>query len=166
MRAAKMHQTHGLPDSTDAAGASSADASPETVKDASSEKAISTISDVTPSPAASPRPDLTPLIAALSTLATTRRNTSTTRTSLLSTLEAYTSALHRQMWNPTPSDRWGGVGLNSLDRHLGAAGAGAGGKKAGAYEFEGVIDRREEWDAVRKEVRAVKGMLLGRRTFA
>lgn len=147
------------------------------------------------------------LISTLRALSHTRANTSTTRTSLLSTIEAYTASLHRQLWNPTPGHstfglKSGGVGLGSLDRQLAlegkGAGAGAGkskGKGAGeghgdgdrydaagwnAFEmqqqqsrankgqgqFEDVMDRTDEWDAVRREVRGVKGLLLGRRTFA
>lgn len=81
--------------------------------------------------------------------------TSTTRISLISTLESYTSHIHRQLFlAKSPgytSDRFT-VGLGTLSDNL---------KKEGEHEKKG-----EEWDAVRKEVRAVKGLLLNRRAFA
>ena len=152
------------------------------------EKALIRSSSVsTPSapPALLSLPALTTLITALRTLKSLRSNTSTTRTSLLSTIEAYTSALHRQLWNPAPGhSAYGfgrgsgrGVGLGSLDRQLALTGgrgkgkgpwddarAGEGG--GGGVVLEDVVDRREEWDAVRREIRGVKGLLLGRRTVA
>lgn len=58
--------------------------------------------------------------------------------------------------------------MNTLSANL----AKAGGKSSwGAYdqsngEEEGSVGvKGEEWDAVRKEVRAIKGMLLSRRNF-
>lgn len=130
-----------------------------------------------PSPATSPNvppllPDLTSLIDTLKNLTSTRSNTATTRTSLLSTIESYTSALHRQLWNPRPGagkGAWGtGYGLGTLDQSLRNEGA-TGGATAGVYkdgwEGEGLGDRAEEWDRVRKEVRGIKGMLLGRRSM-
>lgn len=80
--------------------------------------------------------------------------TSTTRISLISTLESYTSHVHRQLFLAKPpgytNDRFA-VGLGTLSENL---------KKEGEHEKKG-----EEWDAVRKEVRAVKGLLLNRRAF-
>jgi hypothetical protein len=106
------------------------------------------------------------LITSLAGLVTAFTSTSTTRTSLLSTLESYTSHLHRQLYlKSTPS---GGMryGMNTLSANLAKAG---GGKGWGAFESEGndeaVGVKGEEWDAVRKEVRAIKGMLLSRRNF-
>lgn len=126
-------------------------------------------------------PDLEPLLVSLKSLSSTRGNTSTTRTSLLSTIESYTSALHRQLWNPRPgagfgvgaggNKGWGtGYGLNTLDQSLrNASGGGGSSGSAGVYkdgwEGEGLSDRSEEWDKVRKEVRGIKGMLLGRRSM-
>jgi hypothetical protein len=100
-------------------------------------------------------------------------STSTTRTSLLSTLESYTSLLHRQLYLRNHPISFGGgskYGLNTLSDNL----AKAGGKStwsafdqsegdSGGLENAGV--KSEEWDAVRKEVRAIKGMLLSRRNF-
>ncbi|OWZ64702.1 hypothetical protein AYX15_03621 [Cryptococcus neoformans] len=80
--------------------------------------------------------------------------TSTTRISLISTLESYTSHIHRQLFLSKPprytNDRFA-VGLGTLSENL---------QKEGEHEKKG-----EEWDAVRKEVRAVKGLLLNRRAF-
>lgn len=119
-------------------------------------------------------PDLTTLIDGLKSLSSTRSNTSTTRTSLLSTIESYTSALHRHLWNPRPGAGFGGggggtgYGLSTMDQSLRNEGGSATGK-SGVYkdgwESEGLGDRSEEWDKVRKEVRGIKGMLLGRRNI-
>ena len=97
-------------------------------------------------------PDLTHLTSSLRSLHVALTSTSTTRTSLLSTLESYTSHLHREIYLRGPSSNNGHVGLGTLGANLRSeSGEGAG--------------RGEEWDKVRKEVRAIKGMLLGRRNF-
>lgn len=80
--------------------------------------------------------------------------TSTTRISLISTLESYTSHIHRQLFlakSPGYTSNRFTVGLGTLSENL---------KMEGEHEKKG-----EEWDAVRKEVRAVKGLLLNRRAF-
>jgi hypothetical protein len=108
------------------------------------------------------------LTTALANLVTAFTSTSTTRTSLLSTLESYTSHLHRQLYlrSGTNSSSFGmRYGMNNLSANLAKAG---GGKGWGAFEQDGdetVGVKGEEWDAVRKEVRAIKGMLLSRRNF-
>ena len=189
--------------------ASDTSQAPDEHEGAAGPKAVTIIADADgPSPLIS-LAALSTLVGTLRHLASARGNTSTTRTSLLSTIEAYTSSLHRQLWNPAPGhSSYGfgrgsgtGVGLGSLDQQLALTGAGAGGGGGGggggaggrsgggqakgargrgqangfgnawSVEPRGVVledvrDRREEWDAVRREVRGVKGLLLGRRTFA
>lgn len=114
---------------------------------------------------------LAPLIqlsTSLRALSAALSATATTRTSLLSTLEGYTSQLHRDIYlRPTPGSlagggtgRWGSVGLGSLGANLAKESGRDPGSKGG---LSGV---GEEWDAVRKEVRAVKGLLLSRRGFS
>lgn len=140
-------------------------------------------------------PDLDPLKATLKELSITRSNTSTTRTSLISTLDSYTSSLHHQLFNPRPghshypqsawsnsqsSNAWtrssaaasgyGGYGLNTLDDSLRKEGVNVdgGSLKSGRNDgnaVEGVMDRSCEYDNVRKEIRGIKGMLLGRRSL-
>lgn len=106
------------------------------------------------------------LSTSLANLVTAFTSTSTTRTSLLSTLESYTSHLHRQLYlRATPGSGGMRYGMNTLSANLAKAG---GGKAWGAFEQDddqptGV--KGEEWDSVRKEVRAIKGMLLSRRNF-
>jgi hypothetical protein len=106
------------------------------------------------------------LSISLANLVTAFTSTSTTRTSLLSTLESYTSHLHRQLYlRSTPGSGGMRYGMNTLSANLAKAG---GGKAWGAFEQEGEQTtgvKGEEWDAVRKEVRAIKGMLLSRRNF-
>jgi hypothetical protein len=106
------------------------------------------------------------LSTSLANLVTAFTSTSTTRTSLLSTLESYTSHLHRQLYlRSTPGSGGMRYGMNTLSANLAKAG---GGKAWGAFEqddAEAVGVKGEEWDAVRKEVRAIKGMLLSRRNF-
>ena len=75
---------------------------------------------------------VTTLRSALVDLSTAMDATATTRTSLLSTLEGYTSHLHRELYVPR-------------DRDTNGPG--------------------EEWNAIRKEVRAMKGVLLNRRNL-
>lgn len=112
-------------------------------------------------------PDLTDVMSTLDDLASTRSNTATTRLSLLSTLEAYTSSLHRQLWSPRPGHGGYGVGLNNLNANLakerGSAGAASSFEDKGIELSVGV--KGEEYDAVRKEIRTIKGILLNRRNF-
>ena len=83
----------------------------------------------------------------LTELASAVDATSTTRTSLLSTLEGYTSDLQDEVY-ATPSSRRNGVLGEPKSR-------------------DPAVDvRAEEWDAVRKEVRSIKGLLLNRRSLA
>jgi hypothetical protein len=121
-------------------------------------------------------PDFSPLASSLRTLSSARGNTSTTRTSLLSTLESYTSHLHRQLWAPRPGHTaFGGVGMSSLSANL----ARERGGRVDSYGMNGRLEdggdmdiglgsagRGEDWDAVRREIRAIKAMLLNRRNFA
>ena len=91
------------------------------------------------------------LTTALRALGLALQATQTTRTSLLSTLESYTSTLHRSVFlrsNPSLGSNFA-FGPTGRERE----------------KMEGEA-RGEEWDAVRKEVRAIKGLLLGRRSFA
>jgi hypothetical protein len=118
------------------------------------------------------------LSSALSNLLVAFTSTSTTRTSLLSTLESYTSYLHRQLYlRSQPISTFGGnrYGLNTLSANLAKAGGGKTSSAWGYDQSEGEGNdagleaggvKGEEWDAVRKEVRAIKGMLLSRRNFA
>jgi len=106
------------------------------------------------------------LSTSLANLVTAFTSTSTTRTSLLSTLESYTSHLHRQLYlRSTPGSGGMRYGMNTLSANLAKAG---GAKAWGAFEQDGdepIGVKAEEWDSVRKEVRAIKGMLLSRRNF-
>lgn len=131
---------------------------------------------------------LAALTASLRELTSSLDSTSTTRTSLLSTLESYTSHLHREVF--LRSDRFansggfsGGYSMSTLSANLAKAG-GKAGRRAGASSRGGGDDddngdskrgqgglsqtgvKSEEWDAVRKEVRGIKGILLNRRNFA
>lgn len=117
-----------------------------------------------------PLNSISSLSTSLTNLTAAFTSTSTTRTSLLSTLESYTSYLHRQLYlRSQPSSGMSmRYGMNTLSANL----AKAGGKSSwGAFdqstgEGEGSVGvKGEEWDAVRKEVRAIKGMLLSRRNF-
>lgn len=113
------------------------------------------------------------LSTSLSNLVSALMSTSTTRTSLLSTLESYTSTLHRQVYirSQPLANRYG---LGTLSANLARAGGGQ--AKAWPYDRNGDEEKDqdigemgvkgEEWDAVRKEVRTIKGMLLSRRNFA
>ncbi|OCF39098.1 hypothetical protein I317_07122 [Kwoniella heveanensis CBS 569] len=110
----------------------------------------------------------------LNSLTSALDNTSTTRTSLISTLESYTSHLHRQMFvSRAPGSGFGsaggggGFGGYSIGGTLGmnlkqASGSG------GAAASVGITGNGdgEAWDSVRKEIRAIKGLLLNRRAFA
>ncbi|WVF73130.1 hypothetical protein IAT40_007949 [Kwoniella sp. CBS 6097] len=108
----------------------------------------------------------------LNSLTSALDNTSTTRTSLISTLESYTSHLHREMFvSRAPGLNHGfrggsGFGGYSIGGTLGANLSRASGS-AGAGEEGGIrAGNGEEWDSVRKEIRAIKGLLLNRRAFA
>ncbi|GFZ48489.1 hypothetical protein JCM24511_06237 [Saitozyma sp. JCM 24511] len=156
------HQVH---DVHDALGQSKHVTFEELASTTSSDNGLETSASAPPS---NLLPKLQPLTSSLHTLASTRTNTSTTRTSLLSTLESYTSHLHRQLWAPRPGHAtFGGVGMNSLSANLAREGGGAVLGGGGTYEGSapGIEARGEEWDAVRREIRAIKGMLLNRRNF-
>lgn len=130
------------------------------------------------------------LSTSLTNLLTAFNSTSTTRTSLLSTVEGYSSYLHRQVYRRTqPFASSGGAGgyqsgysLGTLSANLTKAGGGNSTTAASqrkAFDIYGTQDgdedqevrledmgvKSQEWDAVRKEVRAIKGMLLSRRNF-
>ena len=133
----------------------------ESNKDAEEEATTSTIERILPLETVSS------LSTSLANLVSAFTSTSTTRTSLLSTLESYTSHLHRQLYlRSTPGSSGMRYGMNTLSANLAKAG---GGKGWGGFEQESndetVGVKGEEWDAVRKEVRAIKGMLLSRRNF-
>ncbi|ORY28172.1 hypothetical protein BCR39DRAFT_559664 [Naematelia encephala] len=119
-------------------------------------------SSTAPSPP--PKSGLIPEISILSTplksLSSALEATSTTRTSVLTSLESYTSQLHREIYlrNPSTGSRMP-VGLGTLSSNLSKEGGGS-----GSSEIVGNA-RGEEWDAVRKDIRAIKGLLLGRRSF-
>jgi len=102
-----------------------------------------------------PLDGLASLSLSLRSLSGALASTSTTRTSLLSTLESYTSQLHREVYLRSDPKTSFSVGLGSLSQNLANVGA-----KAGAGTGS------TGWDDVRKEVRAIKGLLLGRRNFA
>ncbi|EIW71837.1 hypothetical protein TREMEDRAFT_73417 [Tremella mesenterica DSM 1558] len=162
------------------------------------------------------------LINTFENLSTTLEITQTTRISLLSTLENFTSSLHREMFlkvNPSlstnfnvksnPSSKssfktnptllskdWLGnkndllndssgilpytssvkssssAKMTSIGMQEGGMGLGLGlgtgvglGMGSGMGMGMGLEDKNEDWDKVRKEIRAVKGLLLGRRNF-
>ena len=134
------------------------------------------------------------LSTSLANLLAAFNSTSTTRTSLLSTVEGYSSYLHRQVYRrsqPGPGGYGGGSGggsgamaksgggysLETLSANLAKAG-GSSGAQSRSFDIYGQNDGEDgearledmgvksgEWDAVRKEVRAIKGMLLSRRNF-
>jgi hypothetical protein len=123
-------------------------------------------------PHAHPLPvdNLASLSASLAALSSAISSTSTTRVSLLSTLDWYTSHLRREMY--LRSDQMSGrgssfsVGLGSLSQNLASAGARSAANGTGASGASGAPGTaRTDWDDVRREVRAVKGLLLGRRNF-
>lgn len=87
-------------------------------------------------------PTLSTLSTALRVLTSAIKATDTTRTSLMTSLTSYTNELHAHTLR---SARIGG-----LNAALAKEGAGA------------IGGRGEEWDATRKEVRLIKGMLLNR----
>ncbi|WWC91527.1 uncharacterized protein L201_006473 [Kwoniella dendrophila CBS 6074] len=103
------------------------------------------------------------LSSKLNLLSTAINSTSTTRTSLISTLESYTSNIHRQLFISRPQQ--GGftnysIGMNSLSNHLNQPQN----NDIHNYGLGGV--KPEQWDQTRKEIRAIKGLLLNRRQFA
>ena len=107
--------------------------------------------------------EVSPLSSRLRELSQAMDATSTTRTSLLSTLESYTSQLHEEIYlrRPTVTKRTDKfVNMGTLDANL---------RKEMHAQSKPVVklaaDQGEEWDSARKEVRAIKGMLLGRRNF-
>lgn len=101
-----------------------------------------------------PTPSLTTLTTSLRSLSSALTSTATTRTSLLTSLESFTSHLHREIYLRSSTS------LNSLPVGLGTLDANLRDSAGGSGEGKG------EWDDVRKEVRAIKGLLLGRRSFA
>lgn len=82
--------------------------------------------------------------------------TSTTRTSLLSTVSAFTSQLNSQAFQFATRSKGGyGSGMSSLDRNL----AEAGGKVGGEDKAE---EGKVSVEDVKKEIRGLKGLLLSR----
>ncbi|WOO80253.1 uncharacterized protein LOC62_03G003764 [Vanrija pseudolonga] len=125
--------------------------------------------------------DPSALSASLRDLAASLDATNTTRTSLISTLESYTSGLHRELFvaRGLSNSTWGGgsayggtgrVGLGTLSANLAQASNPNGGAAGAASGTDSVLGlpaaKSQEWDAVRREVRAIKGLLLNRRNFA
>ncbi|KAL1412127.1 hypothetical protein Q8F55_003128 [Vanrija albida] len=119
--------------------------------------------------------DPSALSASLRDLAASLDATNTTRTSLISTLESYTSGLHRELFvaRGLANSTWGGgsaygstgrVGLGTLSANL--AQASGSGKPEGESVLGLPAAKSQEWDSVRREVRAIKGLLLNRRNFA
>ncbi|WVW85954.1 hypothetical protein I302_107992 [Kwoniella bestiolae CBS 10118] len=107
-----------------------------------------------------PTTPLTALSSKLKVLSSSMDATSTTRTSVISTLEGYTSSIHHQLFlarSSTGGMSSYGVNMNSLSNHLN----GNTGKQTGMG-----LGLGEEWDNTRKEIRAIKGMLLNRRQFS
>jgi hypothetical protein len=113
--------------------------------------------------------DVSPLSVALRDLASSLGATATTRTSLVSTLEGYTSGLHRELFisrGGQSSVPWGPVSSTS---RVGLGTLGANLAKAGGGEQSPLglpAAKSEEWDNARREVRAIKGLLLNRRNFS
>ncbi|TXT07413.1 hypothetical protein VHUM_03133 [Vanrija humicola] len=118
--------------------------------------------------------DPSALSASLRDLAASLDATNTTRTSLISTLESYTSGLHRELFvaRGLNNSAWGGgsayggtgrVGLGTLSANLAQASNSSG---AGESTLGLPAAKSQEWDSVRREVRAIKGLLLNRRNFA
>lgn len=123
--------------------------------------------------------DPSALSASLRDLAASLDATNTTRTSLISTLESYTSGLHRELFvaRGLSNSTWGGgsayggtgrVGLGTLSANLAqASNPSNGASGSGTDSVLGLpAAKSQEWDAVRREVRAIKGLLLNRRNFA
>ncbi|WWC64389.1 uncharacterized protein I303_106999 [Kwoniella dejecticola CBS 10117] len=120
-----------------------------------------------------PTTSLSLLSTKLNDLSGAMESTSTTRISLISTLESYTSSIHRQLFvSRSLQGGYGGysVGMNSLNQHLNNRGNSSGSKSTSGG-VGGLVDdlggvNPEEWDKTRKEIRAIKGLLLNRRQFA
>jgi hypothetical protein len=98
----------------------------------------------------------------LGTLSAQMESTTTTRTSLISTVSSYTSWLHTQMFMMTRaggnnSAYYGGVGLKTLGESLEKEGVKSEEKTAAVIGGKSPV-----WDELRKEIRAIKGMLLSR----
>lgn len=142
---------------------------------------LSHTDDIPPSVKPPPLPmraDTADLTAALRDLAANLDATATTRTSLVSTLEGYTSGLHRELflargsgpstpWGPVPGATTGRVGLGTLSANLANAGGKVSSGSPGEASPLGIPPARsEEWDNVRREVRAIKGLVLNRRNFS
>lgn len=159
---------------------------PDSPRSASIHTAADALLDSEPGPAKL-FGDVSPLSSALRDLASSLDATATTRTSLVSTLETYTGGLHREIfargvgasssnpWAGVPGAATGKVGLGTLGANLAKAGGGIGGGSSPHGHGHGhghetspmglPAAKSEEWDAVRREVRAIKGMLLNRRNF-
>ena len=105
-----------------------------------------------------PLDNLASLSTSLKSLSSAISSTSTTRTSLLSTLETYTAQLHREVYLRNDHKSSFSVGLGSLSQNL------ANVSGSSVHGPTGISDS-SDWDDVRKEVRAIKGLLLGRRNF-
>ncbi|WWD03439.1 hypothetical protein V865_001491 [Kwoniella europaea PYCC6329] len=102
---------------------------------------------------------LTRLTSKLKILSSSLDATSTTRLSVISTLEGYTSSIHHQLFlsrSTTGGMSSYGVNMNSLSNHLNQ-------DKNQSRDMIGGTG--EEWDNTRKEIRAIKGLLLNRRQF-
>jgi hypothetical protein len=82
--------------------------------------------------------------------------TSTTRTSLLSTVSAFTSQLNSQAFQFATRSRGGYGSMSSLDQNLAKAGAKVDGGEA--KEGEGKVSVED----IKKEIRGLKGLLLSR----
>ena len=114
-----------------------------------------------------PSIELSDLTAKLKDLSEALDSTSTTRTSLLSTLELYTAELHREVFRRSVPSTYGGhsgatpVGLGTLSANLNRESG-----HAALTGPNGIDDGMKEFDMARKEIRAMKGILLGRRNFA
>ncbi|WVR07839.1 hypothetical protein IAU60_004882 [Kwoniella sp. DSM 27419] len=176
-----MHRGASLKEIDSSASVSSASSQPMTASMADTASTpIPHPDNGAPVPPLLPLDDLETLSMTLRSLTAALDSTSTTRTSLISTLESYTSHLHREMFvarhpasvssssggrgRPTTGG-FGGYSIGgTLGESLSRAGAGAGAGHAADTSSPGV--RGEDWDAVRKEIRAIKGVLLNRRTLA
>lgn len=116
--------------------------------------------------------ELEPLPSRLRQLSEQMAATETTRTSLISTVNAYTSHLHTQNFLMVRASGTGSrarnaaVGLSSLDDNLrkeGAASQSTADARTRA-EPEGLVGIADldEYETVRKEIRSIKGLMLSR----
>lgn len=153
----------------------SAHLNPAGTKDASQTTQPATETTLTPSTLSLIPSPLCDLSSQLLTLSRNMSATDTTRTSLLSTINSYTSHLHTQnflMQRGSSASRrtGGGVHLGSLDANLakeGGIGKTGGEKTAGGrLEADGMtmlsLTDLDEWDEIKKEIRSIKGLLLSR----